>query len=142
MASTRTVVPLAEAELEERHAEVLAEVPVLRIATLSPRGDPFIYPVPFHFDGEVLYFAAPAGSETMIHLRANRRIALLADRGDPGAREGFVLQGLVQAVRSDREASAVWEALREKYANLPEAEVQGTLMKVSPVRVVAFGGKA
>lgn len=130
--------PVAEAKLDAAHAEVLSEVPLLRMATLSPRGDPHVAPVRFHFDGVSLYVAAPAGSEPMANLRANRRVALLAERDQ--ALRGFVLQGLSSPVRSQTESARVWEALEAKYPDLPSEEVQGSLVKVTPLRILDLGG--
>lgn len=127
------------AEWTDWRVRILERVPTIRVATLSARGDPFAIPVRFHFDGAFLYFATPAGSEQMVNLRANRRLAVLADVLENGSMQGFVVQGLAEWVRSERESGAVWEAMEAKYADSPPEEVKGTLVRIKPVRIQDFG---
>ncbi len=118
--------------------ELLTTVPLLRVATLSSKGDPFITPTRFHFDGENLYFVSPEGSRLLRHVRANRRLALLADSMEGRELEGVVIQGLAQFVRGQAESERVLEALRERY---PEHAFDGTLVKVVPLRVLDSPGE-
>ncbi|MFQ6012932.1 MAG: pyridoxamine 5'-phosphate oxidase family protein [Thermoplasmata archaeon] len=126
-------------EWTEKQRKILGRVRTLRVATISPQGDPFSAPVPFYFDGGTLYFASPAESEQMANLRANRRVALLADTSEDGVLQGFVVQGLAQRVRSDRESQAVREAMAAKYTDSPGGEGEGTLIKIAPVRILDLG---
>lgn len=121
--------------LTEAHGALLDALPVLRLATVSPRGDPFLTPVRFHFDGEFFYLAVSADGEAGTHLRANRRIALLADRGAAGRLEGFVVQGLANPVRSRTETEEVREAMEARYAEGKGDEVGENLVKVTPLHV-------
>ncbi len=119
--------------------KILDHVRTLRVATISPRGDPFSAPVRFYFDGTSLYFTSPAESEQVAHLHANRRLALLADVSEDGALRGFVVQGLAQWVRSERESQGVWEAMAAKYPDHPSEEIQGPLVKIDAARVLDLG---
>ncbi|MDX1534870.1 MAG: pyridoxamine 5'-phosphate oxidase family protein [Thermoplasmata archaeon] len=122
-----------------RQMKILDHVRTLRVATVSPRGDPFSAPVRFHFDGTDLYFAASADSEPMKHLRANRRLAILVDLADDGVLQGFVVQGLADKVHSDRESQGVWNAMLAKYPDDPEEEIRVPLVKVASVHVHDLG---
>ena len=122
-------------EWTPRQLKILDHVPTLRVATVSSRGDPFSAPVRFYFDGAALYFTSPAESRHMVHLRANRRLAMLADLSEDGSLEGFVVQGLAEWVRSDRESKEVWEAMVAKYPDQVEGEAPGPIVKVDTVRV-------
>ncbi|MEE8232184.1 MAG: pyridoxamine 5'-phosphate oxidase family protein [Thermoplasmata archaeon] len=122
-------------EWTPRQLEILDHTRTLRLATISPRGDPFNAPVRFYFDGASLYITSPAESEQIAHLHANRRLAVLADLSEDGALQGFVVQGLAQWVHSDREAQGVWEAMTAKYPARPPEEVRGALVKIDAVRV-------
>lgn len=125
-------------EWTPHHRKTLDHVQTLRVATVSSRGDPFSAPVLFYFNGTSLYFTAPAESEQVAHLRANRRLAALVDMSENGALQGFVVQGLAQWVRGDRESEEVWEAMAAKYPDRPAEEVRGPLIKIEPVRIQDF----
>ncbi|MFQ5986850.1 MAG: pyridoxamine 5'-phosphate oxidase family protein [Thermoplasmata archaeon] len=127
------------AEWTTKQLKILKNVRTLRVATLSPRGDPFSAPVRFYFDGSSLYFTSPAESEQVAHLHANRRLAVLADTAEDGTLQGFVVQGLAEWVRSDRESQGVWEALTAKYPDSSPEEVRGPLVKVDAVRIQDLG---
>ncbi|MEE9164132.1 MAG: pyridoxamine 5'-phosphate oxidase family protein [Thermoplasmata archaeon] len=118
-----------------RQLKILDRTRTLRVATISPRGDPFSAPVRFYFDGTSLYITSPAESEQIAHLHANRRLAVLADLSEDGALHGFVVQGLAQWVHRDREAQGVWEAMTAKYPDHPPEEARGALVKIDAVRV-------
>ncbi|MFQ5918811.1 MAG: pyridoxamine 5'-phosphate oxidase family protein [Thermoplasmata archaeon] len=122
-------------EWTPRQLKILDHVQTLRVATVSPRGDPFSAPVRFYFDGTALYFTSPAESRHMVHLHANRRLAVLADLAEDGALQGFVVQGLAEWVRSDRMSQDVWEAMVAKYPDQATGEMPGPMVKVDAVRV-------
>ncbi len=123
-------------EWTPRQLEILDHTRMLRVATISPRGDPFSAPVRFYFDGATLYITSPAESEQIAHLHANRRLAVLADLSEDGTLQGFVVQGLAQWVHNDRESQGVWEAITAKYPDHPPEEVRGSLVKIDAVRVL------
>ncbi len=122
-------------EWTPRQLKILDHTRTLRVATISPRGDPFSAPVRFYFDGASLYITSPAESEQIAHLHANRRLAVLADRAEDGTLQGLVVQGLAEWVRSDRESDKVWEAMTAKYPDQPSEEIRGPLVKVDAVRI-------
>jgi general stress protein 26 len=122
-----------------RQLKIFDHVRTLRVATISARGDPFSAPVRFYFDGADVYFTSPAESQHMVHLHANRRLAVLVDLAEDGALEGFVVQGLAEWVRSARESQEVWEAMVAKYPDQAEGEVPGPMVKVDAVRVQDLG---
>ncbi len=100
---------------------------LLRVASLTSRGDPYLVPMRFHFDGEAIYFISPTSSEQLLHLRANRRLGLLVDRLRGSDLEGVMVHGLAQFVRGQAEKEKVLSALREKY---PNHSFAGTLVKI------------
>ncbi|MFQ5907327.1 MAG: pyridoxamine 5'-phosphate oxidase family protein [Thermoplasmata archaeon] len=122
-----------------KHVSILDQARVLRVATISPQGDPFMALVRFYFDGASLYFAPATTSQQAAHLHANRRIAALVDTLEDGNLQGFVVQGLAQWVQGKRERDAVWEAMIAKYPDRPDEEVGGTLVRIDPVRVQDLG---
>ncbi len=127
------------AEWTAKQVAILDQVRVLRVATISPRGDPFTAPVRFYFDGTSLYFAPATASQQEADLHANRRIAALVDTGEDGNLQGFVVQGLAQWVQGKRERDAVWEAMIAKYPDRPDEEIGGALVRIDPVRIQDVG---
>lgn len=119
-------------EISKRQGELLEAVDLLRVAILTSRGDPYLVPVRFHFDGEAFYFVSPTSSEQLLHLRANRRLGLVADRMKGPGLEGVIVQGLAQFVRGQAEQDRVLSALRERY---PKHPFVGSLVKVVPTSV-------
>ncbi len=122
-------------EWTPRQLKILDHTRALRLATISPRGDPFSAPVRFYFDGTSLYFTSPAESVQIGHLHANRRLAVLADRAEDGTLQALVVQGLAEWVRSDREADKVREAMTAKYPDDPPEAIPGPLVKIDAVRI-------
>ncbi len=119
-------------EIGKEQGELLEASKLVRVATVTSQGDPYIVPVRFHFDGEALYFVSPEGSQQLFHIKANRRIALEADRARGEGLGGIVVQGLAQFPRGKAEQERVFDALQDRY---PNQRFDGTLVKVVPLRV-------
>lgn len=117
------------AEIGKKQRKLLEDVDLLRVASLTSRGDLYLVPMRFHFDGEAFYFVSPTNSKQLVHLRANRRLGLVADKMEDHKLEGVVVQGLAQFVRGQEENDKVLSALRERY---PKHSFAGTLIKVVP----------
>ncbi|MFQ5838572.1 MAG: pyridoxamine 5'-phosphate oxidase family protein [Thermoplasmata archaeon] len=126
-------------EFDEGQSELLKKAGLLRVATITSHGDPFMVPVRFYFDGKAVYFTSPDHSPQIINLRGNRRICVLVDEVDDDSSEGVVAQGLAQFVRGGTEAGRVLEAMARKYSESSLEEAKGTLVKVIPVRIFELG---
>ncbi len=128
-----------ETEIDEGKAAFLKGLQLMRVATISSQGDPFVVPVRFYFDGKAIYFTSAKDLPLITNLRANRRVALVAEMARGDALEGLVIQGLAQLVRGQGEYSSVLEALEEKYPGSLASKGEA-LVKVIPVRVLDLSG--
>ncbi len=124
-----------EAKLDEEGVELLKKQKVIRVATISSKGDPFLVTVPFHFDGNAVYFPVLEGTPEVANLRGNRRMAILADIQEDPLSESLMLHGLAQFVRGRGEHDAVLEAMGEKYPGHPWGSSGERLVKALPLRV-------
>lgn len=123
--------------IDTTQEKVLQEADLLRVATVSSQGDPYVLPVRFHFDGASLYFLSPPESAQLRQLRAHRRVAVVAETpGTPVT--GVVVQGLAQFVRGQAERQRTLAALAARYSESAIEGSEATLVKVTPLHVETF----
>jgi nitroimidazol reductase NimA-like FMN-containing flavoprotein (pyridoxamine 5'-phosphate oxidase superfamily) len=121
---------------DDEQEQFLGRARVLRVATISSLGDPLNVPVRFCFDGEAIYFTSPEDSPQIVNLRGNRRVCVLVDSLEGDRLRGLAVQGLAQFVRGEGEKRRVAEAIAKKYGKGQPDEVEGTVVRISPVRVM------
>ncbi len=113
---------------------------VLRLACIGSRGDPFVAPVRFVLDGAAICFPTPPDLPLVVHLQANRRVALEADAEGEVGSEGLMVQGLAQRVRGRGQRERLLEALAAKYPDWSPSE-EDLLFQVVPVRLLDLDGR-
>lgn len=112
----------------------------LRLACVGSRGDPFVAPIRFVLDGTSIYFSAAPDLPLVVLLKAHRRVAVEADAGEEGGREGVMVQGLAQTVRGRGARERIVGALAAKYPASPPKE-EDLLFQVVPVRILDLDGR-
>ncbi len=130
-----------ETETGEGKLGILRDLTLLRVATISSRGDPFVVPVRFHFDGRSIYLTCPEDTLLITNLRANRRVALVGDIERGRKLDGLVVEGLATFIIGQGEHARVLEALSEKYPDDAQRGSAEALVKVVPVRVLDLLGR-
>ncbi len=129
------------AEIDDTKVAILRELDLVRLATISSKGDPFVIPVRFWYDGSSIYFTSDEGLPLLTNVRANRRVALVADTSQEGTPQGLVVQGLASIVRGQGEYDRVLEALSKKYSESSETMSGEIVVKVIPVRLLDLRGR-
>ncbi len=124
--------------------ELFAAARVARLATADAAGRPHLVPVVFAVAGDVVYSAVDAkpkrttALKRLANVRANPRVALLADHYDDGdwdalwwVRADGVARVLTAAIRRRRARIAL---LGERYAQYREQPPRGPVLAVSVER--------
>ena len=87
--------------LDERIQGWLAEAPVVRLATVTPRGRPHVAPFWFHSDGARIVIST-LENQTVRNLRANPECAVLVDLGtDFKDLRGALIRGRARLLKRD-----------------------------------------
>ena len=121
---------------------LFASAPVARLATVRPDGSPHIVPVCFAFRGETIYTAvdhkpkATSALARLVHIAAEPRVALLADRyEDDWSQLWWVrVDGDATVVASPQERDEARAALRAAYPQYAERPPKGPVIAVRPRR--------
>ncbi len=125
------------------------DIPIVRVATLLPGGDPHVVPLWFVWLEEGVYVTCRRTSRVWANLARDSRAALEFDRGRAWAEhQGVMLQGRAELLGSDnpsvKEAISAWF---EKYRTdlggagfeLYSAQVvEPAMFRVRPDRVAAW----
>jgi len=121
---------------------LFAAAPVARLATVRPDGSPHIVPVCFAFRGETIYTAvdhkpkATSALARLVHIAAEPRVALLADRyEDDWSQLWWVrVDGDATMVESPHERDEARAALGAAYRQYAERPPEGPVIAVRPRR--------
>jgi len=131
--------------LRRVHAEFLALVRVVHVATADARGVPHVIPVCAVVDQGRLYFASGKTGRKIANLRANPEIAVSADEYSEawGRLRGVVVQGAARVHARNATFRRIRRRLYLKYPQYPAAAAIGdrdsVVIEVTPRRVYAWG---
>jgi len=131
--------------LRKAHAEFLALQRVVRVATAAGAGTPHTVPVCHVLDGNRIYFASADDAKKVANLRANARVALVADdytEAWSGLR-GVMVVGEARLITQGPRFRRVRRLLYAKYPQCePEAAIEegeSVVVEIEPKRVFAWG---
>jgi nitroimidazol reductase NimA-like FMN-containing flavoprotein (pyridoxamine 5'-phosphate oxidase superfamily) len=120
----------------------LRDAPVIRVATVGPRGKPQVTPVcHVEWRGKI-YWASDPGTAKLENLARHRSLALVADeyRASWTNMGGVMAQGTAKLVRGGPLFRAVRDRLYRKFAvyksNAPFEEGESVIIEVTPKHLV------
>ncbi len=131
--------------LKKAYAEFLGAARVVRVATADARGVPHVVPVCPVFDAGRIYFGSAGNARKVRNLRANPRVALVAD---DYAEVWDALRGVmvVGSARLFSRGPTFRRARRLLYGKYPQYERDAALeegdavvVEVTPTAVFAWG---
>jgi nitroimidazol reductase NimA-like FMN-containing flavoprotein (pyridoxamine 5'-phosphate oxidase superfamily) len=98
-------------KLSNSEVTFIQQLPVCRLATVTPEGQPIVRPVWHVFDGETVYFATDPGLPKLIHIRGNPKVSLAFDDYD---RENW---SNLRGIRIEGEAAVLEDGEEYRYAH-------------------------
>lgn len=120
----------------------LRDAPVIRVATVGPRGKPQVTPVcHVEWKGKI-YWASDPGTAKLENLERNRSVALVADayKASWTNMGGVMAQGKAKLVRGGPVFLAVRDRLYRKFkvyrSNAPFEEGESVIIEVTPRHLV------
>ena len=127
---------------KSRQLRFLRDAPVIRVATVGPRGKPQVTPVcHVEWKGKI-YWASDPGTAKLGNLARHRSVALVADEYRASWRKtgGVMAQGTAKLVRRGPLFRAVRERLYRKFkvyrSNAPFEEGESVIIEVTLSRLV------
>ena len=139
--------------MDEQQRRFLLAQRVLRLATANQAGQPYLVPICFALDGDVLVSpidekpkqAGPGGLRRLRNVAENPRVALLADRYDEDwSRLGYLLLlGRAQVLVDGPRHARALVLLRERYAQYRAMDLESRpVLAISLDKATAWGDLA
>ncbi len=141
------------AQLSDSQARLLVESSVGHLATADADGAPHVIPVCFAFDGQAIYSvldqkpkrASLSRLKRVRNIQANPKVALVVDHYEEDWQRLWYLliTGDAQLLLEGREQAEAIKLLRQKYRQYRDMDIdQNPVIKITPARVVSWGGEA
>jgi PPOX class probable F420-dependent enzyme len=126
-------------------AKFIGRERVVRVATVSPEGQPHVVPVCHLLLDDKLYFASDTDARKVRNLKANPRVTVTVDlyTEDWSNLKGAMIQGTTKLIARNARFRRLRTLLYEKYPQYPEEaslDAKGTvIVEVTPTNIFSWG---
>jgi nitroimidazol reductase NimA-like FMN-containing flavoprotein (pyridoxamine 5'-phosphate oxidase superfamily) len=126
-------------EIVQKIAEYLASHRILRLATVTPEGDPMAHTITYACEGTVVYFLSERHTRKVRNILEHPRISYTVDENyeDLRAIEGVEIEGIAETITDPVEADRVLGLL---HARFPELEGLSSRFEMIPLRITPVVG--
>lgn len=129
------------AKLSREQVKFLKSSEVCRLATVSKDGMPQVTPVIYALDGDAFVIAVDYGTKKLANLRENPKASLVVDEYGNG-NKAIMIQGRCVILERGPEYLRLLHILFERfeyYRNNPWGEGESPILRIVPVKIVAWG---
>jgi uncharacterized protein len=133
---------MAFSSFKKRDLEFLESHELCRLATSSRDGHPHVVPVIYAMDGFDIIIAIDYGTKKLKNLREDENVALVVDDYNVNkGNAGVMVEGTSEILERGKEYRRLLQLLFDRfefYRNNPWKEGESPIIKVHPVKIIAW----
>jgi nitroimidazol reductase NimA-like FMN-containing flavoprotein (pyridoxamine 5'-phosphate oxidase superfamily) len=131
-------------ELKQKIKDYLASHRILRLATVTPEGDPRAHTITYACEGGVVYFLSDRNTTKVKNIHSHPRVAYTVDENYEDLRsiEGVEIEGIADTITDPKEARRVTALIIERFPELKELPKGSEMIPLRITPVVGYYLKA